>query len=115
MQGPPPGYGQVQPYAPPQPPHQGYTPYQPQYARPPVAPKSTAAGLILGLLPPYGIGRMYAGRAGIGVLLIGSWLPSIPLVFIFGIGFLTGFATWVASAVLGYMTREWNAAHGIES
>lgn len=117
MQGPPTGYGQVQPYAPPLAPRQGYPQYAPpQYPLPPVAPKSTAAGLILGLLPPCGIGCMYAGRAGIGVLLIGFWLLSIPLVFVFGIGFLTGFATWIASAVLGYtMTREWNAAHGIVS
>jgi len=57
-------------------------------------------GPILGLLPPCGIGCMNARRAGIGVLLIGFWLLSIPLVFVFGIGFLTGFATWVASAVL---------------
>ena len=119
MQGPPPAYGQVQPYAPP-PPYQGYPPcgqppfVQPQYA-PPVAPKSTAAGLILGLLWP-GVGCMCAGRVGISILLMGLWLISIPLIFVFGIGFLTGFATWIASAALGYtMTREWNTAHGIVS
>ena len=87
-QGPPPAYGQVQPYAPP-PPYQGYPPYgqppfvQPQYA-PPVAPKSTAAGLILGLLWP-GVGCMYAGRVGIGILLMGLWLISIPLIFVFAL------------------------------
>lgn len=110
----PQGYGQVQPYAPPQP-YQGYPQYgQPQYA-PPIAPKSTAAGLILGLLWP-GVGCMYAGRVGIGILLMGIWLISIPLVFVLGLGFITGFATWIASAILGYtMTRDWNAAHGIVS
>jgi TM2 domain-containing membrane protein YozV len=110
----PQGYGQVQPYAPPQP-YQGYPQYgQPQYA-PPIAPKSTAAGLILGLLWP-GVGCMYAGRVGIGILLMGIWLISIPLVFVLGLGFITGFCTWVASEVLGYtMTRDWNAAHGIVS
>lgn len=120
---PPQGYGQVQPYAPPPPPHlayaspyPGYQQYGPPHYAPPVAPKSTAAGLLLGLLPPCGIGCMYAGRTGIGILLIGLWLISIPLVFVVGIGFLTGFLTWVASAVLGYtMTREWNAKHGIVS
>jgi hypothetical protein len=120
---PPQSYGQVQPYAPPPPPYQAYAPPYPGYPHyglpqyaPPVAPKSTAVGLILGLLPPCGLGCIYAGRGGIGVLLIGLWLISIPLVFVFGIGFLTGFATWIVSAVLGYtMTREWNAAHGIVS
>jgi TM2 domain-containing membrane protein YozV len=129
FQGPPPGYGQVQPYAPPlppyrgyapPPPYQGYAPYaQPQYAAPQyapaIAPKSTGTGLVLGLLLP-GVGCMYAGRPGMGIAIMVTWLISITLVFVFGIGFLTGFATWIASAVLGYtMTREWNAAHGIVS
>jgi TM2 domain-containing membrane protein YozV len=132
---PPQGYGQVQPYAPPpyqgyappQSPYQGYAPPappypaypgyppygQPQYA-PQVAPKSTAAGLILGLLWP-GVGCMYAGRIGIGILIMAIWLISIPLMFV-GIGFVTGFCAWVASAALGYgLTREWNAKHGIVS
>lgn len=118
---PPSGYGQVQPYAQPfqQPPGYGqpYPPQQywlqPQYA-PPVAPKSTAAGLILGLFLP-GVGCMYAGRVGIGILILGIWLISIPLAF-FIIGFITGFCAWIVSAVLGYtMTREWNASHGIAS
>jgi hypothetical protein len=51
-----------------------------------------------------------------GIAIMAAWLISIPLVFAFGIGFFTGLATWIASAVLGYtMTREWNAAHGILS
>ena len=109
-----PGYGQVQPYAPP-PLYQGYPPHAAPRHAPPVAPKSTGTGLVLGLLLP-GVGCMYAGRVGIGILIMGIWLLSIPLVFVFGVGFLTGFATWIASAVLGYtMTRAWNAAHGIVS
>lgn len=110
------GYGQVQAYALPQPPRPGWPPYaQSQYAVPPVAPKSTTAGLILGLLWP-GVGCMYAGHVGIGILLMGIWLISIPLVFVLGLGFITGFCVWVASAILGYtMTREWNSAHGIVS
>ena len=130
------GQGQVQPYAYP-PLFQGYPQYdqpqygQPQYSQPQysqphqygqppqyapaVAPKSTGVGLVLGLLLP-GVGCMYAGRAGIGVLLLALWLISIPLVFVLGIGFVTGIIVWIASAVLGYtMTREWNAAHGIVS
>jgi hypothetical protein len=114
VQGPPPGYAQVQPYAPPAP-YQGYPPYALPRHAPAVAPKSTAAGLILGLIWP-GVGCMYAGRVGIGILLMAIWLVSIPLIFAFGIGFLTGFVTWIVSAILGYtMTREWNAAHGIVS
>jgi TM2 domain-containing membrane protein YozV len=86
----------------------------PQYA-PAVAPKSTGVGLVLGLLLP-GVGCMYAGRPGIGVLLLVAWLISIPLILVLGIGFITGVIVWIASAVLGYtMTREWNAAHGIVS
>ena len=63
-----------------------------------------------------GVGCMYAGRVGIGILLMGLWLLSIPLIFVFGIGFITGLGTWIASAALGYgLTREWNAKHGIVS
>jgi hypothetical protein len=67
FQGLAPGYAQVQPYAPPPPPYQGYPPYaQPQYAAPRhaqlVAPKATGTGLVLGLLLP-GVGCMYAGLA----------------------------------------------------
>ena len=116
----PQGYGQVQPYAPTPPPYQAYAPYPgyPQYGpplyAPPVAPKSTAAGLILGLLWP-GVGCMYAGRIGVGILIMAIWLISVPLMFV-GIGFVTGFCAWVASAALGYgLTREWNAKHGIVS
>jgi hypothetical protein len=115
IQGVPPGYGQVQPYAPPPAPYQGYPLYAPPQYAPPVAPKSTAAGLILGLLWP-GVGCIYAGRVGIGILVMGIWLISIPLVFVLGLGFITGFCAWVASTVLGYtMTRDWNSAHGIVS
>jgi len=81
----------------------------------PIAPKSTAAGLMLGLLLP-GVGCMYAGRAGIGIAILVTWLISIPLVLVLGIGFVTGFCAWVVSAVLGYtMTRGWNTAHGVVS
>lgn len=111
----------MQPYAPAPPPYQAYAPPYPGYPQygpplyaPPVAPKSTAAGLILGLLWP-GVGCMYAGRIGIGILIMAIWLISIPLMFV-GIGFVTGFCAWVASAALGYgLTREWNAKHGIVS
>lgn len=100
----PPQY--VQPYMPPA----GY----PQRAQ--VAPKSTAAGLLLGLLPPCGIGCMYAGRPWIGILLMVWWLLSIPLVFAAGIGILIGLAAWITSAVLGYtLARQWNAERGIVS
>ena len=58
---------------------------------------------------------MYAGRVGVGVLILAVWLVSIPLAF-FVVGILTGLACWIISAVLGYtMTRDWNAAHGIVS
>lgn len=87
---------------------------QPQYA-PQVAPKSTATGLLLGLLIP-GTGCMYAGRTAIGILILALWLVSIPLAFVFFIGVVTGFILWVVSAVLGYtMARDWNAARGIAS
>lgn len=121
-QQPPPQYPHQQALAPVFPPGytgqpdaQGYWPPPQRPPLPPVAPKSTAAGLILGLLLP-GVGCMYAGRAGIGVLILAIWLISIPLTFVFFIGVITGFCAWLASAVLGYsMTREWNANHGITS
>jgi hypothetical protein len=111
----------VQPYQPQGPayPPQHAQPYAPAYyqpQRPAVAPKSTAAGLVLGLLPPCGIGCMYAGRPRIGILLMVIWLISIPLVLAAGIGILTGLIAWIMSAVLGYtMARQWNAERGIAS
>lgn len=97
----------------PAPPYGGQGQMEP-YAYPP-RPKSTVVGLMLGLLLP-GVGCMYAGRTGIGFLLLVLWLISIPLVFVSEIGFVTGLIAWISSAVLGYrMTREWNAANGIVS
>jgi TM2 domain-containing membrane protein YozV len=114
-------YGQLQPYPMRQRVQQPSWQPNPQeyWARPPyapaVAPKSTGTGLLLGLLIP-GVGCMYAGRTGIGVLILALWLLSIPLVFVLFIGVLTGLACWITSAVLGYtMTRDWNAARGIVS
>lgn len=87
---------------------------QPYQQQPVVAPKSTAAGLVLGLIIP-GTGCMYAGRPWIGVAILALWLVSIPLFFV-GIGLFTGLAAWIASAILGYtLTRAWNAEHGIVS
>lgn len=102
--------GQVVPYVQPQPAWQ-----QPQYYAPRVTPKSTGTGLLLGLLFP-GVGCMYAGRTAIGIAILAGWLISIPLVFVAGIGFFTGLAAWILSAVLGYtFTRDWNTARGIAS
>ena len=111
---PPQGYQQPQPqWRQPQYQVQPYQPQQLPYA-PVIAPKSTAAGLVLGLLIP-GAGCMYAGRVGVGILILAVWLVSIPLAF-FVVGILSGLVCWVISAVLGYtMTRDWNAAHGIVS
>ena len=107
--------GQVQPWQPPQ----AYAPqpyYPQQYGLPQtVRPRSPGTGLVLGLVLP-GAGCMYAGRPGIGILILALWLISIPLVFVMFIGVLTGFACWVISAVLGWtMTRDWNAARGVMS
>lgn len=94
--------------------------YPQQYPQPyvnpaAVRPRSPGTGLVLGLLLP-GAGCMYAGRAGIGILILALWLLSIPLTLVYFIGVLTGFALWVTSAVLGWtMTREWNAVRGIIS
>lgn len=110
---------QQQPRYPPAP----YQPPYPQQYPPPgwqqpmqVAPKSTGVAVLLGLLPPCGIGCMYAGRAGIGVLLMAVWLLSIPLLFVVGIGFFTALGAWIASAVLGYTSAQaWNRERGIIS
>lgn len=111
------GRGQVQPYPVRQQPSWQPNPqaYRPPPYAPTIAPKSTGTGLLLGLLIP-GVGCMYAERVGIGVLILVLWLLSIPLVFVVGIGVITGLACWITSAVLGYtMTRDWNAARGIVS
>lgn len=99
--------GQLQPYQ---------QPYPQPYGTPAgIRPRSPGTGLVLGLLLP-GAGCMYAGRAGIGILILALWLLSIPLTLVYFIGVLTGFALWVTSAVLGWtMTREWNAVRGIIS
>jgi TM2 domain-containing membrane protein YozV len=107
---------QLQHYRPPQqyqqPAQYGYQP--PRYA-PQVPPKSTGIALLLGLLFP-GVGCMYAGRIGVGAAILVAWLVSIPLVFVAGIGFFTGLAAWILSAVLGYtFARDYNTARGFMS
>ena len=68
--------------------------YPQQYAQ--VAPKSAGLAIFLGLLLP-GLGCMYAGKTGLGVALLAAWLVSIPLLFVFGIGFFTALGAWIAS------------------
>ena len=92
-------------------------PYPPvPYRQPPmrVAPKSPSAAIILSFLIP-GVGSMYAGRAGIGALILGccvvSWLLSFVLI---GIPFL--FATWVWGMIHAHGAAvRWNKQYGILS
>lgn len=87
---------------------------QPWQPMAPVAPKSTAAALILGLLIP-GVGCMYAGRAGLGIGILLGWIVSAVLV-LFIIGWVLCPAMWITSGILGYTSaKRWNAEHGIIS
>lgn len=81
------------------------------------SPKDPGIALVLELLPGFacqvwGLGSIYAGRVGQGLaIMIGYWilqLVNVLLMFVL-IGFLTAFATFVATAVVASILA-WNAA-----
>jgi TM2 domain-containing membrane protein YozV len=92
-------------------------PYPPVlYRQPPmrVAPKSPSAAIILSFLIP-GVGSMYAGRAGIGALILGCYVVSCLLsLALIGIPFVI--ATWVWGMIHAHGAAvRWNQQHGILS
>jgi TM2 domain-containing membrane protein YozV len=127
---PPPPYQPPRPYQPPQayqpPPYGNYPQQNVQHVihhyQPP--PKSPGAAVLLELLPgfffqTFGIGHMYAGNVGMGLLfMFGYWFVlfvNILLCFLI-IGFITGplcfLGTMVVSSMLAAntVTRNNNAA-----
>ncbi len=95
----PPAYQPPRPYQPPQPPY----PYPPQHVQHVVhryqsPPKASVVAVLLEVLPglflqTFGIGHIYAGNVGVGLLfMFGYWFVqfiNILLCFVL-IGFLTG-------------------------
>ena len=107
-----PEYGAITPYS--------GGPYAPgPYSPPPVMhpPKSGGAAVALELIPGifgvFGIGNMYAGRVGLGIVLMVSywvlfWI-NVVLAFVL-IGWVTGPLTWIGFMIGGALL----AAHATE-
>jgi TM2 domain-containing membrane protein YozV len=92
----------------------GLAPYHYQPPMPAVVPKSPGAALALGLFFP-GVGNMYAGRPGKGVLVLActviAWLSIIVFV-----GFLLVPACHIWGAWTGNNdANRWNRSHGLIS
>lgn len=110
--------GQMQPYPPQQPPQWGYS-YPPQpFVQQPVQmnvhPRSPAAALVMSLFIP-GLGSMYAGKPGWGILILVLWLASCVLLLIVIGAFLLP-VIWIWGMIAGYShARAWNRARGIDS
>ncbi|GAB7045177.1 hypothetical protein [Catenuloplanes indicus] len=97
-------------------------PYYPAYAPPARPLKSTGAAvmleLFLGLFGLFGVGALYAGRAGLGVtLMVSYWLlfwVNVALALVL-IGFVTGPLTWlfymIMSPVLAARAVDQHNAH----
>lgn len=125
---PPPPYQPPQPYQPPsqpyQPPPQSYGYYQPQ--QPPVQhvvhyyqapPKSAGTAVLLELLPgfffqTFGIGHIYAGRVGVGLLfMFGYWAVLFVnlLLCLLLVGFFTLPVCWLLTMIVSSLVAS-NAA-----
>jgi TM2 domain-containing membrane protein YozV len=115
----PPAYQPPRAYQPPQPPY----PYPPQpvqhvahhYRQP---PKSSGTAVLLELLPgfflqTFGIGQIYAGNVGLGLLfMFGYWFVffvNFVLCFVL-IGLITGPLCWIAAAVISSILASNSAA-----
>lgn len=136
-----PRYGQPQQQWPPRqqqpyrgewpPPQQMSVPYQqPQYPPQPyaaqqwqqpggpapmaVAPKSPGLALLISLFLP-GVGSIYAGSAGLGVIILVLWLISLASVFVL-IGWVLAPACWIWGMIAAMMNAQrWNRERGIIS
>ena len=106
----PPAYQPPRPYQPPQQPAYPYPPQHvqrviPHYQSP---PKTTAVAVLLEVLPglflqTFGIGHLYAGNIGVGLLfMFGYWFVqfiNILLCFVL-IGFITGPLCFILALVI---------------
>jgi TM2 domain-containing membrane protein YozV len=84
-------------------------------ARPPrSAGAAVALELVLGLFGVFGVGNIYAGRAGLGVaLMLSFWVLfwiNVALIFVV-IGWVTMPLTWVGYLIAGSLL----AARGVEN
>ena len=109
----PPAYQPPRPYQPPQPPQPPAYPYPPQHVQHVVhhyrtPPKSSGTAVLLEVLPgfflqTFGIGHIYAGNVGTGLLfMFGYWfLQFINLLLIFLlIGIITLPLTFILAMVI---------------
>lgn len=109
---PPPGQ-QVQPYQQqPYPPQQWQSPYAPPGMT--IAPKSPGLALLISFFLP-GVGSMYAGSVGLGVIILILWLISVVTVIIV-IGWILAPACWIWGMIAACMNAQrWNRERGIIS
>lgn len=100
---------QVQPYQQPYPPQ---SPYAPPGMT--IAPKSPGVALLISFFLP-GVGSMYAGSVGLGVIILVLWLISVATVFIL-IGWILAPACWIWGMIAACMNAQrWNRERGIIS
>jgi TM2 domain-containing membrane protein YozV len=79
-----------------------------------VVPKSQAGAIFLSFLIP-GAGSMYAGSAGMGAVILGTWIVGA-LLTIALIGWPILIGAWIWGMVHAHgAARKWNADHGIIS
>ena len=87
---------------------------QPQAPAMTVAPKSPGLALLISFLLP-GVGSMYAGSAGLGVIILVLWLISAAAV-LFVIGWILAPACWIWGMIAAFMNAQrWNRERGIIS
>lgn len=100
----------VQPWQ--QQPRQWQSPYAPPGMA--VAPKSPGVALLISFFLP-GVGSMYAGSVGLGVIILVLWLISAVAVF-FVIGWILAPACWIWGMIAAHMNAQrWNRERGIIS
>jgi TM2 domain-containing membrane protein YozV len=99
-------------YRQPHPPQQWQSPYAPPGMT--VAPKSPGVALLISFFLP-GVGSMYAGSAGLGVIILILWLISLVTVFVV-IGWFLAPACWIWGMIAAHMNAQrWNRERGIIS
>ena len=77
-------------------------------------PKSPGVALLISFFLP-GVGSMYAGSVGLGVIILVLWLISAVAVF-FVIGWILAPACWIWGMIAAHMNAQrWNRERGIIS
>lgn len=79
-----------------------------------VQPKNSAAAIALSFLIP-GVGSMYAGNSGVGVLILTLYVMSLVLCLVL-IGFVLAPVVWIWGMMNAHSSAtNWNHDHGIIS